>query len=237
MLRNQKLVISALLVLALGIVFVTPFIYYTDPRQYLPVPLSDYINAKYGALFPLLPWSAYSFAGTVICWAYLRARHTGKEGQLFAFMAVTGILFFIGAFILFYTPWQYYKYVDPARSSPRHFMMKIGFIFFTLAGLWFYEQKRKPEKSILNIVGQESLLVYGLHLVIVYGASFMPHYIAKDIGPVLTFGPAFVLTWLLAGLMVLAALGWHWLKQNHPVTAKRIFYTACAVYFIKFFAT
>ena len=236
-LRNQKLVIFTLLVLALVIVFVTPFLYYIDPRKYLPFPFSDYVNAMHGALFPLFPWAAYSFAGTCLCWIYLRVRNTDKEGRFFAFLAISGILLFIAAFILFYTPWQYYKYVDPARSSPRHFMMKLGFVFFTLAGIWYYEQKKKPEKSILNRVGQESLLVYGLHLVLVYGASFMPHYLAKDVGQVFTFAAAFAVSFGLMGLMIVAALGWHWMKADHPSLSKAIFYAACAVYFIKFFLT
>ena len=236
-LRNKKLFIATLLILAVVIVFVTPFVYYVDPRKYLPVPFSDYINAMYGALFPLFPWSAYSFAGSVICWIYLRARDAGKDGKLFAIMAVIGIIFFISAFFLFYVPWSYHTYVDPARSSPRHFMMKLGFIFFSLGGLWFYEQKRKPEKSILNTVGQESLLVYGLHLVIVYGASFTAYSFAKNIGPVLTFGPAFALTAALALMMVITALAWHRLKETKPKIAKAIFYGLCAIYFIKFFAS
>ncbi|MCI0413235.1 DUF1624 domain-containing protein [bacterium] len=234
-LRNQKLVVFSLLILALIIVFVTPFVYYVDPRLYFPFPLSDYINALHGALFPLFPWAAYSFAGTCLCWIYLRVQNTDKEKRLFAVLAITGIILFIGAFILFYAPWQYYKYVDPARSSPRHFMMKIGFILFTLACIWYYEQKQKPEKSILNKVGQESLLVYGLHLVLVYGASFMPHHLSKDVGKVFTFAPAFAVSFGLMGLMIAAALPWNWLKSKHPAVAKRIFYLACAVYFIKFF--
>lgn len=236
-LRNKKLLIGTLLLLALAIVFVTPFVYYVDPRRYLPVPLSDYINALHGALFPLFPWAAYSFAGTFFGWIYLKVRNTEKEGRLFALLAISGIFFFIAAFILFYVPWQYYQYVDPARSSPRHFMMKTGFIFFTLAGLWYYEQKKKPRDSTLNKVGQESLFVYGLHLILVYGASFMPHHLSKDVGPVFTFTPAFAVSFGLMGLMIVAALPWHWMKLNHPVMAKRIFYSACAIYFIKFFLT
>ena len=236
-LRNKKIMVHTLLGLVAVILIVTPFLYLVDTRRYLPVLLSDYINSMYGALFPLFPWSAFSFAGTCICWMYIRARDAGKERQLFTVLAIVGLLFFISAFVLFYVPVQYYKYIDPARSSPRHFMMKIGFIFFTLSGLWFYEQKRKPERSILNIVGQESLLVYGLHLVLVYGASFLTHCLAKDVGPVLTFGPAFAITWALASLMVLCALGWNWVKRHQPVLAKSIFYGLCAIYFIKFFAT
>ncbi|MGH9856306.1 MAG: heparan-alpha-glucosaminide N-acetyltransferase domain-containing protein [Acidobacteriota bacterium] len=141
LLRNHKAVIFTLLALVFVIIFVTPFLYFTDPREYLPVPLSDYINTKYRALFPLFPWAAYSFAGSVVCWIYLRAREAGKDGRLFWAMAILGFLFFVGAFLLFYTPWEYYKYVDPSRSSPRHFMMRIGFIFLILSALWFYEQK------------------------------------------------------------------------------------------------
>jgi len=235
--RRKKLVIATLFALSLAMIFVTPFVYFMDTRKYLPLPLSDYINASYGALFPLFPWAAYSFAGTSICWIYLKAAKSGKEAQLFKPMAIIGVILFISAFALFYAPWQYYKYVDPARSSPRHFMMKIGFIFFMLSALWYYEQKRKPQKSILSIVGQESLLVYGLHLIFVYGASFMSHNIAADIGKVLTFQPAFAITYGLMLLMIVVALAWHRLKEKHPVLAKRIFYALCALYFIKFFAT
>jgi uncharacterized membrane protein len=106
-LRNKKLVNLTLLCIIFLIVFLTPFIYYIDPRQYLPVPISDYINALHGALFPLFPWSAYSFAGTVLCWIYLRVRNTENEKRFFGILGIIGILFFIGAFILFYSPWQY----------------------------------------------------------------------------------------------------------------------------------
>jgi uncharacterized membrane protein len=235
--RNRKVVIAILFLLALVIIFTTPFLYFVETRKYLPIPFSDYLNASYGALFPIFPWAAYSFGGTCICWIYLQAVKAGKEAQLFKIMAITGIIFFISAFLLFYTPWQYYKYMDPARSSPRHFMMKIGFIFMVLSSLWFYEQKKQPMKSILRTAGQESLLVYGLHLVIVYGASFLSHSIAADVGPVLTFTPALVITYALVAAMIVVALQWHWLKEKHPQIAKWIFYVLCAIYFIRFFAT
>jgi fucose 4-O-acetylase-like acetyltransferase len=234
-LRSQKGVMTTLLALTLAIIFVTPFVYFVDPRKYLPVPFSDYLNSYYSALFPLFPWSAYSFLGTVLCWVYLKCMEVQKEKILFKILAVVGLIFFISSFLLFYVPWQYSQYVDPARSSPRHFMMKIGFVFMVLSGLWYYEQKKQPERSVLSIAGQESLLVYGLHLVIVYGASFMPHNIASDVGHVLSFTPALVLTYTLVAAMIIAALWWHWMKTKQPRMAKAVFYALCAVYFVKFF--
>lgn len=236
-LRNQKAMMSTLFMMALAIVFVTPFIYFVDTRKYLPVPFSDYLNSSYGALFPLFPWSAYSFLGTFLCWIYLKAAEKHKERLLFTTLSIVGIIFFVSSFLLFYVPWEYYKYIDPARSSPRHFMMKIGFVFMVLSSLWYYEQKKQPERSVLSIAGQESLLVYGLHLVIVYGASFMPHNIAADVGHVLGFAPALVLTYSLVAAMIVVALCWHWMKTKRPRVAKAVFYGLCAIYFVRFLFT
>jgi uncharacterized membrane protein len=235
--RNQKTVMMTLFGFVLAIVFTTPFIYFVDTRKYLPVPFSDYLNASYGALFPLFPFAAYSFAGTLLCWIYLKTVEAQKEAILFRILAAVGLIFFISAFVLFYAPWQYYAYVDPARSSPRHFMMKIGLVFMVLSALWYYERKRQPERSILSIAGQESLLVYGLHLVIVYGSSFMPFNIASAVGHVLSFVPALVITYTLVAAMILVALWWHRMKQKQARLAKAVFYTLCAIYFIKFFVS
>src|SRR5262249_23055358 len=97
MVRNQKAVMSTLFLIALAVIFVTPFVYFVDTRKYLPVPISDYINASYGALFPLFPWSAYSFLGTVLCWVYLKAAQAQKEALLFKTLAIVGLIFFVSS--------------------------------------------------------------------------------------------------------------------------------------------
>lgn len=237
LIRKKRILLLVHLILAMAIVLITPFLYYIDPREYLPVPFSDYINVKYGALFPLFPWAAYSFLGTVLCAGYLEARKREKEGRFFAILSIVGGVFFVSAFALFYVPWSYYTYADPSRSSPRHFMLKIGFIFLSLSALWLYERIRKPERSALKIVGQESLMVYGLHLVIVYGAAFMPYYISRDVGKVLNYRSALAVTLLLAASMIPCALIWNWAKQRYPLVARIIFYSLCFLYFFRFFTS
>ncbi len=234
-LRNRTAAMWMLFVLALGNVFVTPFLYDIDGRDYLPPPLSDYINVKHGALFPLFPWSAFAFLGAFVCWIYQKARTMGREGLFFAIIAISGAIMFVSAFALFYVPWQYHTYVDPSRSSPRHFMLKMGFIFLVLAFFWWYERIRKPRESWLNTAGQESLLVYGFHLIIVYGACFTPYFIAKDVGAVLTHGQSFVISFLLISSMVVTAVIWHAWKEHFPRAAKAFFYLLCAMFFLPFF--
>ncbi len=237
LLRNQKPAMWTLCVLALGNVFVTPFLYDMDPRDYLPPPFADYINVKHGALFPLFPWSAFAFLGAFVCWIYQKAKAGNRETTFFAVIAISGAIMFVSAFALFYAPWQYHTYADPSRSSPRHFMLKMGFIFLMLAAFWWYERTRKPQESWLNTAGKESLLVYGLHLVIVYGASFTPYYVSRDVGAVLTHSQSFSISFLLISSMVGTGIAWHRWKERSPRTAKLFFYALCAIYFLRFFAS
>lgn len=233
--RSKKAFMTILSALVLVTVFATPHLYNMELRNYLPDLIADYVNDRHGALFPLFPWSAYAFLGTFSCWVYLRVREENREDSLFRILAVVGFLMLIGGFALFYVPWSYSTYTDASRSSPRHFMLKMGFVFLTLSLCYFYEQIKKLQSSWLNIVGQESLFVYGLHLVLVYGASFMPFYIGEAVGPTLTYGPSLLISFLVISSMAVCGIAWHLLKERRPVLAKRIFYTTAAIYFIRFF--
>jgi Acyltransferase family len=233
--RNKKILVYFLAALGITIVLVTPPLYLIDARKYLPLWLADYVNNRYKSLFPLFSWSAYSFLGTFFGYVYLKIKESGKEKILFTVMGISGVIMIVSAFALFYVPWSYYAYTDVARASPRHFMMRLGMVFFMLTMTWLYEQKRKPEKSLMSILGQESLFIYGFHLLIVYGSQFTPHNLAADVGKTLTYLPSFALTLLVIIISSLLAVGWHYWKKNYPKSAKLSFYTLCAIYFAVFF--
>lgn len=233
--RNKKILVYVLAALGVMIVLVTPPLYLIDARKYLPLWLAEYVNNRYRSLFPLFSWSAYSFLGTFFGYVYLKAKESGKEKILFTGMGISGAIMVIAGFALFYVPWSYYTYNDDARASPRHFMMRLGMVFFMLTLTWLYEQKRKPEKSLMSILGQESLFIYGFHLLIVYGSQFTPHNLAADVGKTLTYLPSFALTVLVIIICSLLAIGWHYWKKNYPKSAKLFFYALCAIYFAVFF--
>jgi uncharacterized membrane protein len=232
--RNKIILVYFLAALGIMIVLVTPPLYLIDARKYLPLWLAEYVNNRYRSLFPLFSWSAYSFLGTFFGYVYLKAKESGKEKILFTVMGASGAIMIIAGFALFYVPWSYYTYNDVARASPRHFMMRLGMVFFLLTMTWLYEQKRKPEKSLMSILGQESLFIYGFHLLIVYGSQFTPHNLAADVGKTLTYLPSFALTVLVIIICSLLAIGWHYWKKNYPKSAKLFFYALCAIYFAVF---
>jgi hypothetical protein len=233
--RNKIVLVYFLGALALAVIFVTPFLYEIDATQFLPMWAAQYVNNKNRSLFPLFSWSAYSFLGTLMGWWYLNASASGKEAKYFTILAVSGLLMTASAFALFYVPWSYHTYTDVARASPRSFMMRLGIVFFSLSMTWLYERKRKPEKSLLAIQGQESLFVYAFHLMIVYGSQFTSHSIARDVGPVLTVLPSLALTVALILFCGVIAMIWHYFKKSRPKTARIFFYSLCVIYFFGFF--
>jgi len=234
-LRRRNAIALALGALALVIVFWTPFLYDTDPNTYVSPVVGTYLTAHHNPLFPLFPSAAYTFAGYFVCWVYLRLRSRGKDLLLFSILLPSGLAMLVGALALFYVPWSYHVYADPSKSSPRHFMMKLGAVLLTLSLVWFYERLLKPKRSYLNMVGQESLFVYVLHLMIVYGCVFTRHSFARDIGNSLTYLPSFTLTALLIAAMCVAGVCWHVLKRDYPRLAKGLFYGAVAFWLVGMF--
>lgn len=231
-LRNRTATAITLGGLCLFVVFWTPYLYDTDPIAYTSPILSTYLTAHRNPLFPLFPSSAYAFAGYFFCWLYLELKKRGKEQILFAVLMPLGLVMLVGAFQLFYLPWSYHTYADPSKSSPRHFMMKLGAVLLVLSVVWFYERLWKPGRSYVNMIGQESLFVYGLHLMIVYGCVFTPHSFASDIGSNLTVGPSLLLSLLLIAVMCAVGVAWFRIKRESPRVAKGMFYGAVAFWLI-----
>jgi fucose 4-O-acetylase-like acetyltransferase len=115
-------------------------------------------------------------------------------------------------------------------------MMRLGIVFFTLSMTWLYERKWKPERSVMAMLGQESLFVYAFHLLIVYGSQFTSHSFARDIGRTLTVLPSLTLTIALILFTGAIAVAWHYWKQNHSKSARLFFYALCVIYFAVFFS-
>jgi len=231
--RNLHRLKWPMLILMLLIIFSTPFVFEADPKRILPVAIAAYFDKA--SLFPIFPWAAYSFAGTFLSLIYLQIRGTEKERTFFRILCIGGLLMTISAFALFYVPWQYHAYTDMARASPRSFMMRIGAVLFVFSCFYFYEQWRKPAKSILNIAGQQSLMVYAVHLMIVYGTPLMNFNFANAIGRTLRYQQAFALSGGLIALMTIAALLWHGLKSHQPREARAVLYACSILFLLRFF--
>ena len=162
---------------ALAVSLVTPPLWTTWRPDWLPWPLESYINGVHNLgtpqawLFPIFPWSAFAFIGLAIGFL-LRSDWTGKhEASVFVPAGLAAIALIEGARWLDSLPFHLYSVDDFWHTSPSFFLIRVGCLWIILcasyvwcrwgAGVWGF--------SPLIQLGQTSLLVYWVHIELVYG--------------------------------------------------------------------
>ena len=121
------------------------------------------------ARFPLFPYSAYVSFGIA---AGLVIRRTPRERleRALEWGALLGFVMMVGAQYFSNLPFSLYEKVDFWIDSPALVIIKTGICWMTLAGgfLWT-EYLVRPKAGWVQVFGKTSLLVYWVHVMIVYG--------------------------------------------------------------------
>jgi uncharacterized membrane protein len=176
--------------------------------RFIPTILSSYIGGQRPmSWFPLFPWGAWALVGLALGHVWMRAAR-GPDGGRRCFI-ITGVLGGISVAAV-----SIIRAIDPnvirypsdvvAQMGPGSFFFRFGVIgLLALAG-WFatrwLDRNRPGRFSVLNQLGQTSLLVYWVHVEICYGFGTKP--IQKQLSlPVTTLG-FLLLTTAMLGLSV-----------------------------------
>ena len=173
-----------------------------------------------GSLFPVLPWFNFIFAGALASRFYISARENNSEKNFSKQLLIFGAISFAGCLIIlnFLLP-QNLKEIIP---NPLFFLQRLGVVLILLAGCWYYLEKSITHVGFILDVSRESLLVYWLHLQLIYRHIFGGESLVSMFGNKLNLVEAIILTIILAVLMILVAKGWGWVKSKYPSIARRI---------------
>jgi len=217
--RNRTVFLRVTMLLALAVVFISPIVREMD-HSGLPGWLRPYLTMKFKSQFPLFPWAAFLMAGTVVGIFCLKARAEDREKEFMKRlgMGAGGAILLSLAFE--FLPVAIYPNHDFWRASPEFFFVRLGLVCLLAFGLWSYENKREAStSSVLSLFGQESLLVYVTHLLVVYGHTYEWSFI-RQFGPTLNYLQCIGLLVALTAAMYVMAYGWHWLKGKNSRVAK-----------------
>jgi len=164
----------------------TPLLWTTWRPDWLPWPLESYINGVHNLgtpqawIFPIFPWTAFAFAGLATGFILQSEWARSRETAIFLLAGAAGLAFVAAARWLDAQPRQLYATYDYWHTSPNFFLIRLGMLLAILtasyawcrwgAGSWGF--------SPLIQLGQASLLVYWVHLELVYGRlSILPKHI------------------------------------------------------------
>ena len=192
-LRAKNAVLAAATGLAISLI--SPQIWTTWRPRWLPWPLESYIDGVHifdkpqPWLFPIFPWAAFAFAGLVagfiLTSGWARAHVTAAVMSLTAGGAAVAWL----AWWLDSLPKTMYANYDFWHTSPNFFLVRLGIVTVILGGayLWCRWGAGQIGFSPLIQMGKSSLLVYWVHIELVYGGLSIMKKHSQTIGSA-TFG-------------------------------------------------
>jgi uncharacterized membrane protein len=165
--------LAAVLGLAVAVAALTPLLWDAPLVKVVPGPLRGYLSGRDpDAMFPIFPWAAFAALGAAIGVLLARARARRREGLAIALMAAAGAAAIPCAlFADRHLPAVYPTY-DFWYTSPAYVALKGGVVLLVLAAAYLFD--KIPGPSALRQLGRTSLLVYWVHLEIVYGQWVAP---------------------------------------------------------------
>ena len=181
--KTASFVITAVLT-TVAISAITPLLWTTWRPSFLPWELETYINGVHNLgqpqswLFPVFPWAGFAFAGLAL--GFLLTSSPAKKIGAYAFLAVGAG----GVFLIFTSKFldslglNIYPVYDYWRTSPSFFIIRIGMLLLltTVAYAWCRWGLGERGFSPMIQLGRTSLLVYWVHIELVYGKfAILPH--------------------------------------------------------------
>ncbi len=183
---------------------VAPFFEKIDWLSFLPRFLAGYFYSGTGSLFPLFPWCGYVIIGGVLG-SYL-AKHPNvfKTKNFSLRLFVSGVIILLLSLISTFLYDNFYHESLYWLNSYSIILLRVGFVLILNSIVSFISQSIETIPRFLILVGRNTLLIYIVHLVILYGSAWNPglsNSFEKSLTAWQTFATAMTMI-LLMSLMV-----------------------------------
>jgi uncharacterized membrane protein len=232
LMHSDKIYYYSLLGLFFIVMIVSPFFWKTDFTSYFHPIIANYFNRLNGSLFPVFPWINFILAGAIFAKYFLDFATSSREEKFINGTVITGMIMLLLGH-LFYSG-LFPGYLTSIIPNPVFFVERLGYILVIAAACWYYNRWRSVRKSFVLDASRESLLIYWLHLITIYGMFWGRNSFASLIGPTLNLVESIAATLILMIVMVLVAKVWGWTKIKSPKYAGKVAWGVVGILFIIF---
>lgn len=213
--KNDRFFLAAVTLLGCAAVLPAARLYQIDLLHSLPLYLATYLTPVGTTVFPLLPWFGFMAAGVVISWFYLQAQAKGSTDRYMQRLLLAGILLvLVGLSLLLYLMNQKGLIVDK-RPHVLFFAARLGCVLILLTFCFYFCRGRETLNPLIVCVGQETLMVYVLHLQILHRPVWEGKSLVGLAAQRFNFGASLLIAAGLILLMLPLARMWHAWKKAH----------------------
>jgi uncharacterized membrane protein len=225
--RSRGVFTFVALAMAAVATVITPYVWTIDWHRTLPPSLAAYLTPAAGSQFPLLPWVAFVLVGAGFGQFYARWGAANLVVYANRALLLPGALLLVAAAGL--RAWQPPIFgAGPPGVVPAEVLTRIGACLVVLGAIAHLSRRITRLPHVFGAVAQESLLIYFVHLCIVYGSVWNGG-LAQVYGASLAPGATLLFVVLVIVSMVGLAWYWNWWKHARPTSARWISYGAGAL--------
>jgi len=190
-----------------------------------------YFSPATGSQFPLFPWMGFILLGAGLGQLYAR----WGAGDLSAFaqraLIAPGVVLVALAAAIRPRPDLLFG-SGPGNFVPGEMMMRIGACLIILAAFAHLSRRLSRLPHVFGAVAQESLLIYFVHLCIVYGSVWNTGLVQRYGASRTPIQTVFFVALVLSAMAALAYY-WNWFKHVHPRWARATSYVVGAALLIQ----
>lgn len=195
---------------ALGLLILVagPFVWASGVSERLPSFLGAYLDTRTGSIFPVFPFSGFVLAGT-LAGASIGRSEPGRRRR----RALVSGLALLAAGFLIALPLE--GRVDFWGVSPAYALVRLGGLLLLLRLVEGAADAGWPGIRALALLGHETLLVYVLHLYLLFGGVLGP----PPLGALharLGYGGALLVVLAMVPVLLAAAAIWRRIKHQSP---------------------
>jgi len=201
---------------ALLVILVSPVLWGRDFGPMLPAFLTPYLNPLQPSIFPLFPFAAYMLAGAAAGSRYAAARAEGSDGRFLVRLVMTTGGLALACGLLQVTPLGVYPPHDVWKAGPALVAVRVFVVSVILVLVVRMRMLPAGLLGALTPLGQHSLMVYCVHIVLVYG-SVLTLGLMQTVGRTLPPPAAIAVGAGVLISMVVLVLVWTYLRTRHTL--------------------
>jgi hypothetical protein len=198
--------------IAVVVTAATPLVWSSGVSALLPEALAPWLDQSTGSRFPVFPFSAFVLAGTLAGTLLGRADpHVRHRREIRWGLGLLGL----GAGLA----WALAGRVDFWGASPGYVVLRLGGLLVLMRLVEAAALAMLPGVRALALLGHETLLVYVLHLYMLFGGVF-GHSPLTGWHHQAGMGGAFGVVVAMLPFLLAASWLWRGAKQGHPHEAR-----------------
>jgi len=161
-------------IVSIFIFFFSPLIQSINWTLILPKPIAAYMYKGTGSLFPIFPWSGYVISGGVLGCYLAQNPLVFKTSRFSLILAIFGGAFIFIAVACSKILQSLQIHILNPQTDPNTIFFRMGFVLLLTAAVSYVSLRVNKIPQIIILAGRNTLLIYVVHLVILYGSTWSP---------------------------------------------------------------